>query len=250
MTTHSRRALALLAITTLVLAASACTSSPEAGTAAARTGTAGAAGGEAAASTAPEGEVPAPAAPQVMFVANTGGTGVALRARCEDGARLAGQGLRDGAEVTVTLVGTDQCSGWAQVESGGTTTWVHLGYLSPERPAAVAAAPVPVRPSGGGTGGVSAPPAAPVVQPRFEKVLVYREHLIPLAQLTYRAAYHGPMIMTPTGPRPDTAYICPVYSYAAPTVRTVAGVILSDPDPEGCGFARVDTAVIRDALIQ
>ena len=192
----------------------------------------------------------ADAGPQVLFVANTGGTGVSLRTRCEDAARIAGPGLKDGTEVAVTTVGSGSCSGWALVDAAGTTTWVHLSYLQPERPAVVAQAPAPAfRPPAPANPQPSQPSPAPVSQPRIEKVLVYRDQLIPLSQLTYRSADFGPILMTPTGPRPG-AYICPVYNYSAPVVRTVSGVILEDPDPLGCGFARVDQAVIRDALIQ
>lgn len=189
--------------------------------------------------------------PQLMFVANTGGTGVALRTRCEDAARLAGPGLKDGVEVTVTTVGSGSCSGWALVDAAGTTTWVHLSFLQPERPAAVAPAPAPAAPRAPAP--AVAPPSQPSAPPptlaRIEKVLVYREHLIPVSQLTYRSASFTQILMTPTGPTPG-AYVCPVYNYSAPAVRTVAGVVLQDPDPMGCGFARADEAVIRDALIQ
>ncbi|MCC6237106.1 MAG: hypothetical protein IT299_05975 [Dehalococcoidia bacterium] len=193
----------------------------------------------------------AESAPQVLFVANTGGTGVSLRTRCEDAARVAGPGLKDGTEVAVTTVGSGACSGWVLVDAAGTTTWVHLSYLQPERPEVVAQAPAPAP----AAPRVAAPPQstqpspAPVSQPRIEKVLVYRDHLIPLSQLTYRSADFGPILMTPTGPRAGS-YVCPVYNYSAPVVRTVSGVILEDPDPLGCGFARADQAVIRDALIQ
>jgi hypothetical protein len=243
MSTPSRRAVLAAIITTLVVAGAACTADSEAGTATATKGAAS------AAATSAQVKDATAAAPQVLYVANTGGTGVSLRARCEDGARLGGQGLKDGTEVTVTTVGTDQCAGWALVDAAGTTSWVHLSYLAPERPAVVAAPIVRPPVSSGGTAPAPAPAPAPVNPPRFEKVLVYKEHLIPLSQLTYRSADFGPILLTPTGPKPG-AYVCPVYNYSAPTVRTTAGVILQDPDPEGCGFARADTAVIRDALIQ
>lgn len=248
------RHLPALAISLLALgAAAACASDPEAGTPASGTGANGSKASAAANGGVAGAQSPAPApTPQVMFVANTGGTGVSLRPRCEDAARLAGPGLKDGTEVTVTTVGTDQCAGWVLVDAAGTTSWVHLSYLAAERPAVVAApAPAPRQPiaSGGGSTSAPPPPPPPVAQPRVEKVLVYKEHLIPLSQLTYRSADYGPILMTPTGPKPG-AYICPAYNYSAPTVRTTAGVILQNPDPEGCGFARSDSAVIRDALIQ
>lgn len=186
----------------------------------------------------------------VMFVANTGGTGVSLRTRCEDAARVAGPGLKDGTEVAVTTVGSGACSGWALVDAAGTTTWVHLSYLQPERPAVVAQAPAPApRAAAPSNPQPTQPSPAPISQPRIEKVLIYRDHMIPLSQLTYRSADFGPILMTPTGPRAGS-YICPVYNYSAPVVRTVSGAILEDPDPLGCGFARADQAVIRDALIQ
>lgn len=246
-----------LRIASLVRAASllaalsmACASEPRAGLATAP-GSATSASGAGTATGAVESATASKAGPQVMFVANTGGTGVSIRARCEDAARLAGPGLKDGTEVTITTVGSDQCAGWAQVDAAGTTSWVHLSYLSPEKPAAVSAvsAPAPRAAAPPSNAPVVAPPAPPPVTAHFEKVLVYREHLIPLSQLTYRSAAFGPILMTPTGPTPG-AYICPAYNYSAPTVRTAAGVVLQDPDPEGCGFARADTAVIRDALIQ
>jgi hypothetical protein len=187
--------------------------------------------------------------PQVLFVANTGGTGVSWRSDCLDGSRIRGDGFKDGTQVTVTSVGTDQCAGWAQVEANGVSSWVHLGYLSPNQPPAVAVAPPrPVTQGPGASAGtVPVAPPPPPSAPRFEKVLVYGEHLIPISQLTYRAADHGPLLLTPNGPR---GYVCPAYNYSAPVVRTVNGVTLTDPDPYGCGFARADTAVVREALIQ
>lgn len=237
-----------LALPLVAAASLACTSAPEAGSAAtAKASPAGASapGGAVESATASK------AGPQVMFVANTGGTGVSIRPRCEDAARVPGPGLKDGTEVKITTVGSEQCAGWAQVDAGGTTSWVHLSYLSPDKPAAVAAPPAsaPRAPAPSTSAPVVAPPAPPPTTARFEKVLVYKEHLIPLSQLTYRSAAFGPILMTPTGPTPG-AYICPAYNYSAPSVRTVGGVILQDPDPEGCGFARADSAVIRDALIQ
>lgn len=195
---------------------------------------------------------PAPSAaatqePSILFIANTGGTGVALRSRCEDSARSGGTGFRDGTEARVVTLGGDQCAGWTLVDAGGTTSWVRNDYLSTERPAVTSAPPpasAPVPPSSGG----GALPAPPPQRVRIEKVLLYGEHLIPVSQLEYRSAAFGPILMTPTGPKPGS-YICPVYNYSAPAVRTVGGVILQDPDPMGCGFARADTAVIRDTII-
>ena len=186
----------------------------------------------------------APAAPSVLYVANTGGTGVAARNRCEDAARTGGSGLAEAAEVRVVATPADQCGGWTLVDANGTTNWVRNEYLSKERPAVVAApprGPAPVAPpTGGGPVPVSPPPAV-----RLEKVLVYFEHLIPLSQLEYRSAAFSQILMTPSGPTPG-AYICPAYNYSAPTARTTTGLILQNPDPMGCGFARADTAVIRE----
>ena len=188
---------------------------------------------------------PAAAQPSTLFIANTGGTGVALRNRCEDAARAGGTGFRDGTEARVMTVGADQCGGWTLVDAGGTTSWVRNEYLSTERPAVVAPPPRPAG-SNPSTGGGAPPP--PAQTGRFVKALQYGEHWIPVDQLEYRSAGFGPILMTPTGPKPGS-YVCPVYNYSAPTVRTATGVILQDPDPMGCGFARADTAVIRDTLV-
>jgi hypothetical protein len=192
--------------------------------------------------------------PSTLFVANTGGTGVALRSRCEDAARSGGTGFRDGTEGHVVTSGSEQCAGWTLIDAGGTTSWVRNEYLTTERPAGLAApggvaavpsrASQPVAPSSGG----GAPPPPQTLNVRGEKVLEYGGHLIPVSQLTYRSADFGPILLTATGPKPG-AYICPVYNYSAPAVVTLGGVTLQDPDPAGCGFARADTAVIRDVVI-
>ncbi len=248
MTAFRRIGLLLAAVS--VLALTACTDSEARTPGSGGSSKTSTPGDAASATTRSTQNATAESRPQVLFVANTGGTGVSLRTRCEDGARIAGPGLKDGTEVNVTSVGSGACSGWALVDASGTTTWVHLSFLQPERPAVVAQAPAAPAPRPAAPA-VSQPtqPSAPISQPRIEKVLVYKDHLIPLSQLTYRSADFGPILMTPTGPKAG-AYICPVYNYSAPVVRTVGGVVLEDPDPQGCGFARADQAVIRDALIQ
>ena len=47
-----------------------------------------------------------------------GGSGVAVRNACEDGAR-SGTALPDSTQVTVAQIGTRACDGWSLVLSGG-----------------------------------------------------------------------------------------------------------------------------------
>jgi S1-C subfamily serine protease len=78
--------------------------------------------------------------PLTRFVANTGGSGVAVRSDCEDSARASGA-LSEGQRVSVVRIGAGACGGWSYVDTGGAVSWVRDGYLS-ESPPRVASAPL------------------------------------------------------------------------------------------------------------
>lgn len=71
-----------------------------------------------------------PTLPTSKVIANTGGDGVALRSACDDSSRLPGAALADGMAVSVTDVGTGQCTGWSRVTVGQTVAWVRDIYLA------------------------------------------------------------------------------------------------------------------------
>ena len=66
-------------------------------------------------------------------IVNTEGDGVALRDECTDDSRspdTAGQGFKEGAEVSGIQEGTGECAGWALVTGhDGRQGWVRLRYL-------------------------------------------------------------------------------------------------------------------------
>lgn len=68
------------------------------------------------------------AVPALAAIANTGGSGVALRYDCNADARLGGA-LSEGADVAVTHEGIGGCDGWSIVEGDGSRTWVRDEYL-------------------------------------------------------------------------------------------------------------------------
>ena len=63
---------------------------------------------------------------------SAGGSGVAVRSACEDGART-GRSLADGTAVTVMQVGEGACAGWSLVFAGS-GSWVRDEYLSADAP--------------------------------------------------------------------------------------------------------------------
>ena len=61
-------------------------------------------------------------------IANTGGLGIALRARCADSARSA-SAWPEGRKVILVFEGTGPCLGWSVVSAAGLQTWVRNRYL-------------------------------------------------------------------------------------------------------------------------
>ena len=68
----------------------------------------------------------------VRYIGNTGGSGVALRDACDDGARLGGA-WTDGTKVIVEERGTGACFTWSRVRSESTVSWVRNAYLVDEQ---------------------------------------------------------------------------------------------------------------------
>ena len=72
--------------------------------------------------------------PVDLRIAATGGTGVALRSDCLDGARSGGA-LAEGSLVALEEAGADRCLGWSLVsyervpDGAAMTTWVRQEYL-------------------------------------------------------------------------------------------------------------------------
>jgi hypothetical protein len=247
MTIHLNRSSGLmlvLAVGGLFLAS--CSSDGEAGSTPESTGVVVEASSEAASETPAE-------APEVRFIVNTGGVGVGYRDAC--GGNVAGEGIREGAQVRVVAPGTNECEGWSLVEGEGVVSWVHVDYLGVDPPAAVASTlsrpPRSVPVIGSSLPQQQPPPPPPTTTgsfARLEKVIVYGEHLIPVSALEYR---------TPSVPRnpfqyePQPGdYTCLVYHWhAAQPVRSMSGVVLSDPDPAGCGFGRGDRVETREILV-
>lgn len=123
----------------------------------------------ATASAAPDTPTPAPTTaavpdePTVLYVANTGGSGVSLRSDCRTEARIAGA-WPEGKQVEVVEVGSGDCEGWTLAASGSTETWVSNRYLGEVPPATVATRPggstsTGGTPTGGSTGSNPTPTA-------------------------------------------------------------------------------------------
>ena len=89
----------------------------------------------------------------IVYVANTGGDGVSIRAACRDDARVPGA-WAEGTAVRIIEPGSDACAGWTYVVGPGEGSWVRDGYLSEDQPAVVPP------PSGGG--GTPPPPGSPL----------------------------------------------------------------------------------------
>jgi hypothetical protein len=83
---------------------------------------------------------PASEAPGTLRIADTDGSGVAIRSDCADEARSGGA-LPEGALVTAVTIGEGSCEGWTLVEhepSPGATpleAWVRDAYLEVVTPA-------------------------------------------------------------------------------------------------------------------
>lgn len=94
--------------------------------------------------------------PAVLYVANTGGSGVSLRSDCRTEARIAGA-WPEGKRVEVVEAGSGACEGWTMAASGSTETWIDDRYLSSSAPTLAAR-------SGGSTastpGSTTVPPAS------------------------------------------------------------------------------------------
>ena len=76
----------------------------------------------------------------VRYIANTGGSGVARRDACEQGARSGGA-WAEGTQVRKLDARGASCVGWSLVAGPGEQSWVRDEYLSTERPPARVAAP-------------------------------------------------------------------------------------------------------------
>jgi hypothetical protein len=75
--------------------------------------------------------------PTVLYVSNTGGSGVSLRSACRTDARIAGA-WPEGKRVEVVEVGSGDCEGWTLTAADSTETWVSNGYLGDAAPTTVA----------------------------------------------------------------------------------------------------------------
>ena len=69
----------------------------------------------------------------VRYVANTGGSGVARRDACEQGARSGGA-WAEGTQVRVLDAAGGSCAGWSLVAGPDAQSWVRDEYLSAQRP--------------------------------------------------------------------------------------------------------------------
>ena len=64
-----------------------------------------------------------------VWVAHTGGDGVAARNDCRDDARTGERGLPEGTPGERVAVGTGRCDGWSYVTSGSWAGWIRDRYL-------------------------------------------------------------------------------------------------------------------------
>lgn len=105
--------------------------------------------------TAPEAELASTSSPTpqarpsltLRYVAGTGGSGVAIRDACEQGARSGGA-WAEGTGVRLMDSTSEGCDGWSLVAGPGITSWVRDEYLAttppPVTPRAAAAPPLQV----------------------------------------------------------------------------------------------------------
>ena len=80
----------------------------------------------------PTTDVPSVTDSQSLFglIANTDGTGVAVRSACVPEARTPGT-IAEGARVTVIARGVGDCTGWNVVRAGSAVSWVEAAYIAP-----------------------------------------------------------------------------------------------------------------------
>ena len=100
------------------------------------------------ASAASRGAAVAPPSLLVRYIAHTGGSGVARRDACEQGARSGGA-WAEGTQVRTLDAAGAGCVGWSLVAGPGAQSWVRDDYLSAQRPPprAAPAPPAPNRPA-------------------------------------------------------------------------------------------------------